>query len=301
MIPFSEVRFIGFLLTETTLSIKHTNNNSSKFDTWIGSPQGDALSPVLFTIYLEACMKSIRKTYPEECYELTYADDIDFITTTKDLDLDNVGKLLQDWSLKLNQAKTEILKITYNNSNWKKSKKLGSLLGTEEEIDVRKRLATLAMNKLNSIWKSNINLSAKIRIYKSYIVSIFLHGCSAWADSKTIRNKINAFQRKMIRRINKEYWPNIMKNDKCDQILPHLHLEVKRRRLQMQGHICPNDLPANRILKRAMEQNVWKKGRPPATLLNTLTNDLKSMNLTFEQIAEMDKSEYRTVIEGNSE
>ena len=98
-------------------------------------------------------MKSIRKTYLEECYELTYADDTDFITTTKDLDLDNVGKLLQDWSLKLNQAKTEIpvLKITHNNSNWKKSKKLGSLLGTEEDIDARKRLATLAMNKLGPI------------------------------------------------------------------------------------------------------------------------------------------------------
>ena len=104
----------------------------------------------------------------------------------------------------------------------------------------------------------------------------------------------------MMKRINKVYWPNIMKNDECDQILPPLHLEVKRRRLQMLGHICRNGLPANRILKRALEQNVRKKGTPPATLLNALTNDLKSMNLTFEQIAEMDKSEYRTVIEYNS-
>ena len=131
-------------------------------------------------------------------------------------------------------------------------------------------------------------------MYKSYVLSIFLYGCSAWADSKTITNKINAFQRKMITRINKVYWPNIMKNDECDQTLPPLHLEVKRRRLQMLGHICRNDLPAYRILKRSMEQNVRKKGRPPATLLNALTNDLKSMNLTFEQIAVMDKSEYRT-------
>ena len=132
-------------------------------------------------------------------------------------------------------------------------------------------------------------------------MSIFLYGCSAWADSKTIRNKINAFQRKMISRINKVYWPNIMKNDECNQILPPLHLEVKCRRLQMLGHICRNDLPANQILKQAMEQNVQKKGRPPATLLNTLTNNLKSINLTFEHIAEMDKSEYKTLIEDNSE
>ena len=29
----------------------------------------------------------------------------------------------------------------------------------------------------------------------------------------------------MIGRINKVYWPNIMKNDECDQILPPLHLD----------------------------------------------------------------------------
>ena len=75
----------------------------------------------------------------------------------------------------------------------------------------------------------------------------------------------------MITRINKVYWFNIIKNDECDQTLPPLHLEVKRRRLQMLGHTRRYDLPAYRILKRAMEQNVQKKGRPPATLLNAQT------------------------------
>ena len=42
----------------------------------------------------------------------------------------------------------------------------------------------------------------------------------------------------MSRSINKVYWPNIMKNDECNQILPPLRLEVKRRRLKMLGHIC---------------------------------------------------------------
>ena len=39
-------------------------------------------------------------------------------------------------------------------------------------------------------------------------------------QTQTIRNKINVFQRKMIRRINIAYWSNVMKNDECDQILP---------------------------------------------------------------------------------
>ena len=88
--------YLSLVVCPTQTLQNLSNNNISKFDTWIGSPQKDALSPVPFTIYLEACMKSIRKTYPEKCYELTYADDKDCITTIKDLDLDSVGKLLQD-------------------------------------------------------------------------------------------------------------------------------------------------------------------------------------------------------------
>ena len=75
----------------------------------------------------------------------------------------------------------------------------------------------------------------------------------------------------MIRRIKKVYWPNIMKNFKCYQFLPPLHHEVKRRRLQIFGHVCRNDLPATSILEIATQQNKRKKGTPLATLLNTLT------------------------------
>ena len=80
-------------------------------------------------------------------------------------------------------------------------------------------------------------------------------------------------------------------------------MEVKRRRLLKCWDIfvamtfrliaSQND--------HAISRKVRKKGRPPATLLNALTNDLKSMNLTFEQITEMNKPEYRILIEYNSE
>ena len=68
-------------------------------------------------------------------------------------------------------------------------KVLGSYIGTlEEDIKNRKVFTTLAMNKLNPIWKSNLSDTKKLRIYECYVFSIFLYGCIAWVDSKIIRN-----------------------------------------------------------------------------------------------------------------
>ena len=49
---------------------------------------------------------------------------------------------------------------------------------------------------------------------------IFLYGCSAWADSKIIRNSIDPIQRKMVSRLKKVHLPDILKNIKFDFIKP---------------------------------------------------------------------------------
>ena len=53
----------------------------------IGTPQGDSLSPVLFSVYLENALKEVRTILPRPTNELektlpteiAYADDVDFV------------------------------------------------------------------------------------------------------------------------------------------------------------------------------------------------------------------------------
>ena len=66
------------------------------FMTNIEFSQSDALSPVLFTVYLEACMKQIRLTYPADTYELIYADEVNFISTDS-IKIDEIEERLRRW------------------------------------------------------------------------------------------------------------------------------------------------------------------------------------------------------------
>lgn len=79
-------RIVQKLITNTSIKVSINNQTSRSFITNIGAPQGDSLSPVLFTIYLESALREIRK----ECVrtskdkmnptEICYADDTDFIS-----------------------------------------------------------------------------------------------------------------------------------------------------------------------------------------------------------------------------
>jgi len=76
-----ERRLIAFLLSKTTLKVKIGNSIGEMFETSIGTPQGDTLSPILFLIYLEHIMRTIPAGLAREDRDLwvAYADDVEAI------------------------------------------------------------------------------------------------------------------------------------------------------------------------------------------------------------------------------
>ena len=55
-----ELQMIQMLMHNTTLEIKVGTQLAPGFESTISCPQGDSLSPVLFTCYLEAALKKLR-------------------------------------------------------------------------------------------------------------------------------------------------------------------------------------------------------------------------------------------------
>ncbi|GFS04880.1 hypothetical protein ElyMa_006506800 [Elysia marginata] len=86
---------------------------------------------------------------------LAYADDVGFVSTTDFVVVETVQKELADFRLNVDTNKTEYTLVQKDGEDWKKVKKVGSLLGDTEDIERRKQLSNLALQKLSSIWIRN--------------------------------------------------------------------------------------------------------------------------------------------------
>ena len=115
--------------------------------------------------------------------EAIYADDYDQITasTERDTKFANIAKeILAEDNLKVNESKTEFTTMKRekkSDEKWRETKKLGSLLGDNEDIANRKHLAIAAMKSHNDIWTRKTKVKKKLRIslYKSMVKSVLTY------------------------------------------------------------------------------------------------------------------------------
>ncbi|GFR62325.1 hypothetical protein ElyMa_000128000 [Elysia marginata] len=194
-----EQRIIRYLLSNTELSIKlKGSSNTKSFKSNIGTLQGDSLGPVLLVVYLEHALKNMRKIetlYTQNTLELVYADDVDFVSTTDFVDVETIQKELEDLRLNVNTNKTEYTLVQKDGEDWKKVKKVGSLLGDTEDIERRKQLSKLALQKLSSIWTRNDKEKqiTRLNLYRALVKSILLYNCGTRSLTKQEEHKLNTF------------------------------------------------------------------------------------------------------------
>ena len=138
-----EIRMCQSLLADTNLKVKLGEAVSKPFETTIGTPQGDGLSPILFAIYLESALRQVRakatemhprptedKELPQEAL---YADDSDVVSTSPSF-LQFLEALIPptigQFKLQANAAKWERTMLTTSANDasrpsWRTVKKLG--------------------------------------------------------------------------------------------------------------------------------------------------------------------------------
>ncbi|CCI10474.1 unnamed protein product [Albugo candida] len=108
-----EVQMIKALLSATTLQIRLGVKSYSKFARNHGTPQGDALSPLLFVVYLEAALSDLclhLELSMRELNAIVFANDMDFIhhdSTRLEHILLVAERVFRAWSLTINVSKTD--------------------------------------------------------------------------------------------------------------------------------------------------------------------------------------------------
>ena len=202
---------------------------STVFISLSGAFQGDSLSGCLFTltlagalIHLRAVLDRPNPPISDTCLPLEseYADDVDFLD--EDLEalkqiLPTATSVLKDWSLNVNEQKTEFVRVYLAGKNetdsfgakiagnepWRSTKLLGSLLCSTKDILHRIQLGNVALANFRKIWLQGrkISLKRKLLIYEAQVISVLMYGSCSWAAPKHILEKLNICHRRHLRSI----------------------------------------------------------------------------------------------------
>ncbi|XP_029654478.1 uncharacterized protein LOC115227914 [Octopus sinensis] len=165
---------------------------------------------------------------------------------------------------------------------WRKVKKLGSLLGDEQDVIMRKTHANSALRSLKENWLKRKGLSTKtrIRLYNSLVKPILLYNAGTWGFSATDNDNLDSFHRDHLRRTLASKWHSRLSSRTVyvRTSSKPISLEITECRWRLFGHILRIDLdaPANAAMEDYFEAGGHRfRGRPRNNLPGTLDRDLK--------------------------
>ena len=163
------------------------------------------------------------------------------------------------------------------------SKKVGTLIGDEEDINRRKRLSTAALAKLQNIWikGDKVKRKTKIKLNRTLLKSVLTYNCGTWAltkkkKKKTEEEKLNAFHRQQLRKIlNIKYPVKITNSSLCNEC--PLSITILESRWRLFRHILRRncEIPANKSMNSYFISHGSRfRGRPLTTLPVVPNKDL---------------------------
>ena len=219
----------------------------------------------------------MKKTLPTE---IVYDYDVDFIGL-EFADIAEVQKTLKKYNLLVNADKTEQTTLSRSGKEYKNAKKVGTLIGDEEDINRRKRLSTAALAKLQNIWikGDKVKSKTKKKLYRTLVKSVPTYNCGTWALTKIEEEKLNAFHRQQLRKILNIKYPVKITNsslyEKCNEC--PLSITLLESRWLLFGHILQrnSEIPVNKSINSYFISHGSKfRGRPLTTLPAVLNKDL---------------------------
>ena len=148
---------------------------------------------------------------------------------------------------------------------------LGSIIteeGSKPEILARIVQTIAALTRLNPLWNDrNITVSSKIRLMRSFVMSIFLYTSETWTLSANLQKRIQAMEmrcfQKILRISHKDHVTNEAVRIKIKQAIgPYddLLTTVKTRKLKWYGHVARSSGLTKTILQGTV-RGVRRRGR----------------------------------------
>ena len=144
--------------------------------------------------------------------------------------------------------------MSRSGTEYKNTKKVGTLIGDEEDIERRKRLSTAALAKLQNVWVKGdkIKRKTKLKLYRTLVKSVLTYNSGTWALTQTEEERLNAFHRQQLRKILNIKYPVKITNSslykKCEE--RPLSIFMLESRWRLFGHILRrnSEIPAKKSM-----------------------------------------------------
>lgn len=329
-IPNKYISIVKATYDGMTCRVLHGGDVTEQFQVLTGVRQGCILSPLLFLMAIDWVMKEttwgkkngIQWSLLEQLDDLDFADDLALLSHKHSQMQDKTSTLesiASSIGLRINREKTKVMRINTNNiepivlqdgelDEVTEFTYLGSVVdtsgGTDKDIKVRIGKARTAFNMLKKVWNAGeISKSTKIRIFNSNVKSVLFYGAETWRTTVASDKKIQSFINRCLRRIQRIFWPNRIRNNELWQVTKQLPppMQIRKRKWTWIGHTLRKG-PGN-ITKQSLQWNPQGKrarGRPRNSWRRSTTDEMTKAGYTWHDLVRnaQNRVRWRTIVSG---
>ena len=149
-----------------------------------------------------------------------------------------------------------------------------SVESTENDIETRLTKAWTAINRLSTIWKSDLTDKMKRSFFQTAVTSILLYGCTTWTLTKRLEKKLDGNYTRMLRTILNKSWQQHPTRHQLYGHLPPITKTIQIRRTRHAGHCWRSrDELIRDVLLWIPTHGRAKAGRPARTYIQQLCED----------------------------
>ena len=146
-----------------------------------------------------------------------------------------------------------------------------SVESTEKDIETRLAKAWTAINRLSTIWKSDLTDKMKRSFFQAAVTSILLYGCTTWTLTKRLEKKLDGNYTRMLRAILNKSWRQHPTRHQLYGHLPPITKTIQVRRTRHAGHCWRSrDELIRDVLLWTPTHGRAKAGRPAWTYIQQL-------------------------------